>query len=577
MQVTKENNTNAKKRMLIKILWIVYAVFSIVIWLPKFDALLTSNYEQASECVNMNDSWTVQINEQKYEQVLLDEFKFDAVNKGDQLILERIVPEELPYEDGVLRMRLKHSALRMFIDDELVYEYGFDRVAKNKSVGSGIMFIDFPGHYAGKNLRMELLVDENKAFTAFGDFSVYTWKNAIQVHLTENRLPMALGIFLLVFGFVAVVITILVVLLSPRYIRFVLIAAFSICMGIWTLCFYDILTVFTIPLYSIALIEYMALYLAPIFIIGYVYDVAKKSHNKYLMIFYWVILLLQYIFISSAITLHTLDIIHCATTLPILLILIGIAIIYIFILLSFNHIRSKNSNMQTRLYFVGVLILVIGLAIDIGLYTLERYLAINLTQYKGISSLAIIIFVVILIYIFFLDITERLMHEREREVLIHSAYHDELTEIYNRRYCSEYMEKVQEKDLIATAVLCFDVNNLKKVNDTQGHAMGDLLITDSANLINQSFSEYGVVGRMGGDEFIAILSLDDENKLTDLLNEFRNNIHKHNKSTNNFPVSIAVGTAYGKDEQVDNVEKLYQIADKRMYDNKKEMKQREKQ
>ena len=139
------------------------------------------------------------------------------------------------------------------------------------------------------------------------------------------------------------------------------------------------------------------------------------------------------------------------------------------------------------------------------------------------------------------------------------------------------MEKVQEKDLVATAVLCFDVNNLKKVNDTQGHAMGDLLITDSANLINQSFSEYGVVGRMGGDEFIAILSLDDENKLTDLLNEFRNNIHKHNKSTNNFPVSIAVGTAYGKDEQVDNVEKLYQIADKRMYDDKKEMKQREKQ
>ena len=83
MQVTKENNNNTRKGILVKTLWIVYAIFSIFIWLPKFDSLLTSNYEQESECLNLNDSWNVQINEQEYGQVSLSEFKFEAANKGD--------------------------------------------------------------------------------------------------------------------------------------------------------------------------------------------------------------------------------------------------------------------------------------------------------------------------------------------------------------------------------------------------------------------------------------------------------------------------------------------------------------
>ena len=78
------------------------------------------------------------------------------------------------------------------------------------------------------------------------------------------------------------------------------------------------------------------------------------------------------------------------------------------------------------------------------------------------------------------------MHDKEREILIHSAYYDELTEIHNRRYCSEYMDQMEEKDLATTAVLCFDVNNLKTVNDVQGHAMGDLLIIDAANIIKDN-------------------------------------------------------------------------------------------
>ena len=237
--------------------------------------------------------------------------------------------------------------------------------------------------------------------------------------------------------------------------------------------------------------------------------------------------------------------------------------------------REKN-NTQTILYFLGILILIVGIAFDIGSYSIKRYFGIEIPQLRGVSPLAIILFVIILIYIFFLDITDKLMHEKEREILIHSAYYDELTEIYNRRYCSEHMNKIEERQLETTAVLCFDVNNLKIVNDTYGHAAGDVLIIDAANIIKKTFGDYGIVGRMGGDEFIAIITITDGKKLTELLNEFCDNIYKNNQSSKNYPVSIAVGAAFGKEVQVETVEKLYSIADQRMYVDKKEIKQREK-
>lgn len=566
---TKKKNW---KTIILKIIWVLYAIFSIVVWLPKADSLLSSKYEQASEHVDLNSSWNVQVHGEKYTNVSLSELNFSTVNKGDQLILESTVPEELPFRDGVLRLNVKHSAVRLLIDGDVVYEYGFDRIAKNKSVGSGVQFSDFPDTYAGKDIRIEFYVDEDQAFTYFEDINVYQWKYAAQTLLTENRIPMFLGGFLLVFGLIAVIITIFVVVLSPKYFRLFLISAFSICMGIWTLCYYDILTVFTIPLYSIALMEYMALYLAPIFIIGYMYDLVKRLEDKRWALSYWIIFAIQFLFVSVSITLHTLDKVHCAATLPFLLTLIILELVYLFIVLVLNFKKSKKSKMQIKLYFIGILLLVAGIGYDIISYSIIRYLGYEISHIKGISSLTIILFVVDLIYIFFMDLTENIMMEKERNLLIQSAYSDELTKLHNRRYCSEYMKEAEEKGVENLAVVCFDVNNLKTVNDTYGHAKGDILIKDSANIIRETFQNYGVVGRMGGDEFIAIIKVKEKREIQNLLDLFQQNVRKNNHSTKDFPVSIAFGYALGMDENAENTEKLYQIADNRMYQNKKEMK-----
>lgn len=566
---TKDSNVKSTIR---RIAWLIYAIASVIVWLPNADGLLTSRYETAAEHIDLNSSWDVTISGKEYLDVSLRELEFPAVNKGDTVTLTRQMPESIPFRDGVLMLMVKHSAVSMKIDGVNVYEYGLDRIEKNKSVGSGILLIDLPDSYEGKEISIELKVDENSAFRYLDEINVYQWKYVAQIVLTQNRLPMFLGGFLLVFGMVALLVTIFAVVLSTKYFRLFLIAAFSICMGIWTLCYYDIMTLFTIPLYSVALLEYMSLYLAPIFILGYMYNLVKRLNSKTWQYSYWVIFATQIIFAVVSIGLHTVDKVHCATTLPYLLVLIVIELIYLLVVLAINFKRNTKAKLQTRLYLVGILMLVIGIGYDIVTYSLTRYTGYGIRNLKGISSLAIILFVVDLIYIFFMDLTENMMKEKERELLIKSAYSDELTRLHNRRYCSEYMGKLETKGLDNAAVVCFDVNNLKTINDTYGHASGDILIKSAADVINKTFSEYGVVGRMGGDEFIAILTMKKHTKIQQLIESFEKNICINNETDSGFPVSIAVGYAVESEETTKNIEKLYKIADNRMYQNKKEMK-----
>ena len=89
--------------------------------------------------------------------------------------------------------------------------------------------------------------------------------------------------------------------------------------------------------------------------------------------------------------------------------------------------------------------------------------------------------------------------------LIHISLTDELTDLRNRRCYDEdiaaYGTREMEDDLV---VFSLDVNGLKEMNDTKGHAAGDKLLVDAAKCLASVFEPIGKVYRTGGDEFMAI-------------------------------------------------------------------------
>ena len=188
------------------------------------------------------------------------------------------------------------------------------------------------------------------------------------------------------------------------------------------------------------------------------------------------------------------------------------------------------------------------------------------------TLIGVMIFIFSLSFSFYLELTQKLLQETERNSLIKSAYTDELTQLSNRRSCMEYMSRLREKKNFDYTILCFDLNNLKTINDTWGHAKGDLLIKSAADVLAETFAEHGVVDRMGGDEFIAVVNTADNAGIAALMEQFQENINKKNREIGDLEISIACGRASGT-ETGEDIEKVYQLADNRMYEHKKQMKQ----
>lgn len=83
---------------------------------------------------------------------------------------------------------------------------------------------------------------------------------------------------------------------------------------------------------------------------------------------------------------------------------------------------------------------------------------------------------------------------------------DSLTGVYNRRYLYSYFEKERLSTNQLSALLFFDLDNFKCINDTYGHEAGDFVLKEVSQRIKDSLPDNGFVSRIGGDEFIVHLT-----------------------------------------------------------------------
>lgn len=157
-------------------------------------------------------------------------------------------------------------------------------------------------------------------------------------------------------------------------------------------------------------------------------------------------------------------------------------------------------------------------------------------------------------------------------------YRDSLTGVQNstayQRAVEELKKRMAEKKVAHMAVIVFDVNNLKLTNDTYGHEAGNDLITSSSMLICDVF-HYAPVFRIGGDEFVAFLEKNYEERES-LVAEFKNRLERTAifVERERLPVSVAVGFAEYDPQSDKSYDDLFNRADEAMYKNKEETKKR---
>lgn len=557
------------RKTVIKAALIVYALFSVYFTARFIDGLFSSEYSAISRYLTLNDAWDITINGDVWQNVSLDTFRFAPANKGDTITMERTFAADTDCTGHALVLQIKQAAVTVLIDGEAIHQYGWDRMERNKTVGSGYLPVDLPDNYASKTLTLQYTVTEDEAFSHFEPIRIYEWKNFYRIILTENRIPLFLGCFLTIFGLVTCCITFLAMLFSTKFSRILCISLFSVCIGLWTLCYYNVLVIFSMPLYTISLLEYLTLYLAPIPLVIYMREDVLALNRPLISTVYRALLAVQLLATSVFLGLHAVDLVHCAATLKYMQILILCHLIF-SVIIEFMNLRISRQLIH-RLFLIGMLVLSGCVGYDLVFYYFNRYLGVAISSTKGIASVGLVIFIAMLLISFYLDITQKMMQEKERDFLIKSAYTDELTQIHNRRYCMEYMSRVREIENLDYTVFCFDLNNLKTTNDTFGHAQGDILIRSAADVIVNAFEPHGIVARMGGDEFIAIAETNNSEEISAMIGEFQDNIAQKNVELPDLHLSIAFGYASCSPKEY-NIEKIYQIADDRMYENKQSMK-----
>lgn len=116
----------------------------------------------------------------------------------------------------------------------------------------------------------------------------------------------------------------------------------------------------------------------------------------------------------------------------------------------------------------------------------------------------------------FLDITER---KKNEEIIHNLAFYDTLTQLPNRRLLIERLGQslaVTKRSGRYCAVIFIDLDNFKPLNDTHGHAVGDLLLIEVAHRMTACLREVDTVARLGGDEFVVLLSDLNEDKTDSL-------------------------------------------------------------
>lgn len=179
------------------------------------------------------------------------------------------------------------------------------------------------------------------------------------------------------------------------------------------------------------------------------------------------------------------------------------------------------------------------------------------------------------------------------EMLTSLAEHDFLTSLYNRNGLTKIVNKISVEHTLRVgnrddkiAVLYIDLDNFKYFNDTFGHAVGDKILKEFANLCIRAVGSRGYGVRYGGDEFVIIVPQSDEEDAIDIatyINEelendrFYKNINVSqadiNKARrNNKAITSSVGIAFCEDSEADSIYDAIKKADVALYDIKKSTK-----
>ena len=523
--------------------------------------------------VRLDKGWTVTYKGEKTEIESLVNYTFPKkLKSGDSLILEgKISANQLAHP--IFRFRTVHSAVEVFENGKSVYEYGKNRVFP----GCGYHYIHL-NHGEHQKLKVVLVEKVNNRKITFSKYELLPEEYALSDYPSRHIFALVIGIFLILFGVLAVLIGAVMRIYGVNYFRLLMIGFLSFTFGTWTMCYTKLIQIVSYNLTLNTTLEYICLYFAPIPFTLLLWNMhqTRLSSSKTLIMKVLVIYEVVYLLVTSV--LHFMGLLFYPKSLAFFHVVVFSGLAYfVFSGILYNKKMDVSGKILSR----GVLFFVVMVVADLLRFNFARYLAVdNPLLESSWIPLGTLGFVLLLVQSYVVYVVYILEDRAEKGALATMAYLDALTGLYNRAKCQQIFE-ILNKSFGDYAFVSIDMNGLKEVNDQHGHNEGDRFIKAFAEVFKEAFQGIGTAIRVGGDEFLAIVRSEHVADVKSAISKMTE-LQKASSAKLPLPLEVAYGIAFkhefleysfsvAEEKRID-AEKVYHLADERMYAMKSSMK-----
>lgn len=496
----------------------------------------------------------------------------EGTKEGEEFSIYNTIPQGIQ-EGESLCFRSKNIFFQVYLNGNLQYDpYVPEHPAYTDSYGTDWNYVRIPAEAAGGEVEVRVTYVDSHSRACMDSISIAQPGGAILDVFGSKIVAFITCILLLFVGLLLIVVDIPVNISFQKNHELRYLGMFSTAIALWCLSETNLIQFLWGDNRLMQVVSCSALMLIPIPIILYL-NSTFGFQKKFVVPVICGLSVVQYT-ICWAMHLLGIQDIHASLSLTHAVLGITAAILLYTILRDYIQTHKKyRSNIYHILRTIGLSAISVATVLDIFRY-----------YYGDSKDSAMFVRMGILLFIlcFGSSSLERTIHAVrlgvQSEFVAQLAYRDGLTQIGNRTSFEEHLSDL-EKDkahMDSVAIVMFDVNDLKYVNDHMGHHYGDEMLVKSADLIREAFEAVGGdCFRIGGDEFSVLLSGNQlQKRYEEGIAHFTDAVKQYNAAPDQpFRISIAHGfTIYDKEAGDTKMMDIYQRADVEMYHNKKEMK-----
>ena len=520
---------------------------------------------------NLHDGWNVIYDNKSFENTTLSDANFGTIDEGEEVTLSRILTEA-EVRSACVYLRSSHSTITAYLDGVEIYTDGAQYDEELWTPGY-YHYIPLPEGYSGKQLMIRIRANDDDAFSELSEVRIGNINDIYNTSLQQQRFTTVTGTFLSIMGLVLLFVFIYMCIYVKFFLRILSSAMISLVLGLYMMTYYKIANYITDDPSITTFVEYASLFAGPIFV-ALLMTIIREGRARY---FSGLMTCLDLIMFLAAVTLQYGGEYPMNKLIRVFHVLIAAESVLLIIILFYAPIMRRRRRTEGVMEFMepservlaeGLFAIMIGAFIEIFRFNvLKNYAVMDRTfAHINLITLGALVFIVsLVVHVFYYHI-EHLGISEVKTNLEGLAYNDPLTNMANRGRFDQVISQI-EKTGEPYTVISIDLDHLKEVNDTYGHAEGDRLLVRFAKALTESFEGAPLIGRVGGDEFAVVMDDTSAYETNDAIKRLELKMAEKNQEETRYRLEASYGAAFSYERQ--SAKEVIALADSRMYEMKR--------